>query len=57
MLTNLSVRQVEQALQWLASPIQEPPPEELVSLSQLDWMLLDRMLRDLHLEQLMHPVH
>ena len=57
MLTNLSVRQVEQALQWLASPIQEPPPEELVSLSQLEWMLLDRMLRDLHLEQLMHPVH
>ena len=57
MLTNLSVKQVEKALQWLASPVQEPPPQELEALSQVEWMLLDRMLQDLQREQLMHPVH
>jgi hypothetical protein len=51
MLTNLSVPQVEQALRWLASPVQEPPPQELESISQIEWMMLDRLLQDLQTEQ------
>ncbi len=47
MLQNLSPRQVEQAFQWLASPVQEPPPQELESLNQLEWFLLSRMLSSL----------
>jgi hypothetical protein len=42
---------VEQALEWLASQDLEPPPQELEELSQVEWMLLDRMLRDLWTEQ------
>ena len=45
MFANLSQNQVEKALAWLASPVQEPPPQELESLNQAEWYLLDRMLR------------
>ena len=47
MLDRLSPSQVELAFQWLDSPIQIPPPEELESLSQVEWFLLDRMLQGL----------
>ena len=51
MLLSLSVLQVEKALRWLDSPVQSPPPEELESLSQVEWYLLDRMLQELLLEK------
>jgi hypothetical protein len=57
MLQNLSVPQIEQALQWLDSPTLEPPPEELRTLNELEWMFLDRMLRGLQLEKRANPVH
>jgi hypothetical protein len=57
MLTNLSLHQVEQALAWLASPIQESPPQELEELGHVEWFLLDRMLQALKAEQEHSPVH
>jgi hypothetical protein len=56
MLDNLSNNQVELALSWLASPIQEPPPQELEHLNQMEWFLLQRMLDSLQLEQKHNPV-
>jgi hypothetical protein len=47
---------VELALSWLASPIQEPPPQELEHLNQMEWFLLQRMLDSLQLEQKHNPV-
>ena len=47
MLERLSPQQVELAFQWLDSPVQSPPPQELESLSQMEWFLLDRMLQSL----------
>ena len=57
MLQSLSPQQVEQAFQWLGNPIQTPPPEELESLSQVEWFLLDRMLQALMLEKKHNPLH
>ena len=55
-LYQLNQKQVEQALQWLASPVQEPPPEELESLSQVEWFLLGRMLESLLQEKEQSPL-
>jgi hypothetical protein len=46
-LSHLSVEQIEQALKWLDSPVQSPPPPELESLNQLEWYLLDKLLQQL----------
>jgi hypothetical protein len=51
MLQNLSVNQLEQALIWLDSPVQDAPPEELLELTQVEWFLLDRLLQELLLEK------
>ena len=56
MLDNLSVNQLEQALKWLDSPVQDAPPEELESLSQMEWFLLDRMLQGLLQEKELSPL-
>ena len=56
MFANLSQKQVEKALAWLASPVQEPPPEELESLNQAEWYLLDRMLECLLKEKASQPL-
>ena len=56
MLQELSVNQVEQALAWLASPVQEPPPKELQKLNELEWFLLDRMLESLLQEKEQGPL-
>ena len=56
MLENLSPQQVEKAFEWLASPLQDPPPEELESLKQQEWFLLQRMLECLLEEKRLHPV-
>ena len=56
MLQNLSNQQVEQALAWLASPLLEPPPQELGHLNQMEWFLLHRMLDSLLLEKQDSPV-
>jgi hypothetical protein len=53
---QLNQKQVEQALQWLASPVQEPPPEGLESLSQVEWFLLSRMLNSLLEEKDSNPL-
>ena len=55
-LSQLNQKQVEQALQWLASPVQEPPPQELESLSQVEWFLLSRMLESLLQEKEQSPL-
>jgi hypothetical protein len=44
MLDQLTPQQVEQAFQWLDSPIQSYPPKDLQNLTDLEWFLLDRML-------------
>jgi hypothetical protein len=50
-LSHLSVEQIEQALKWLDSPVQSPPPPELESLNQLEWYLLDKLLQQLLVEK------
>jgi hypothetical protein len=55
-LQDLSNNQVEQALAWLASPIQEPPPQNLEHHNQMEWFLLQRMLDSLLLEKQHSPV-
>ena len=55
-LEKLSQNQVERALQWLASPVQEPPPQELESLNQAEWFLLSRLLENLLSEKERHPL-
>ena len=57
MLYHLSQNQVEKALAWLASPVQESPPRELEALNQVEWFLLDRMLTALMQEREQGPVH
>jgi hypothetical protein len=57
MLQDLSPNQVEKALEWLASPVVESPPEELLELTQVEWFLLDRMLEQLMSEKDSGPVH
>jgi hypothetical protein len=57
MLQELTNLQVEKALEWLASPELDGPPEELVALSQIEWYLLDRMLDDLMTEKDSLPLH
>jgi hypothetical protein len=57
MLDSLSPNQVELALEWLASPLLESPPEELLNLTQVEWFLLDRMLDQLMVERGHSPVH
>jgi hypothetical protein len=48
---------VELALEWLASPLLESPPEELLDLTQIEWFLLDRMLETLMLEKQRSHLH
>ena len=55
-LSNLSVDQVELAMEWLHSPIRNAPPEPLVCLTQLEWFLLDRMLASLLHEKESSPL-
>jgi len=56
MLDHLSLPQVEKALEWLASPLDNPPPEGLENLHQLEWYLLERMLERLLQEKSEHPL-
>jgi hypothetical protein len=55
-LQKLSLPQVERALAWLASPLPEPPPEDLQELNELEWFLLRRMLDSLLHEKESSPV-
>ncbi len=57
MLQELTLQQVEQALQWLDSPVQSAPPQELEQLSQVEWYLLDKMLQQLLLEKRFSSLH
>ena len=57
MLQELTLQQVEQALQWLDSPVQSAPPQELEQLSQVEWYLLDKMLQELLLEKRFSSLH
>ena len=52
-LQELSNQQLESALKWLASPLPEPPPQELPRLTQVEWYLLERLLHNL-LEERQH---
>jgi hypothetical protein len=47
---------VEKALAWLASPLNDPPPEGLEKLHHLEWYLLERMLERLLQEKSEHPL-
>ena len=55
-LQELSLPQVEKALAWLASPLPEPPPQDLRELNELEWFLLRRMLDSLLLEKEQSPM-
>jgi hypothetical protein len=56
-LSNLSIHQVEQALEYLAEPVQTYPlPEELKELQPQEWFLLERMLQALMLERSSKPL-
>ena len=57
MLQDLSEEQLEQALAWLASPVQTYPPKGLEGLNQVEWYLLDNLLQNLLLERDHSPVH
>jgi hypothetical protein len=57
MLQELNPNEIEKALEWLASPLQEPPPQELKQLNELEWFLLGRMLESLLWEKNRGPVH
>jgi hypothetical protein len=46
-LQELSNKQVEQALAYLANPLPEPPPEPLNKLNQVEWYLLEQLLNNL----------
>jgi hypothetical protein len=50
-LQEMSIKQVEQALAWLDSPVQSTPPEELQQLNPVEWMLLEQLLQQLLLEK------
>ena len=56
MLDNLTLPQVEKALQWIAQPIKEPPPKELEEVNDLEWFLLTRMLQELMSEKSQQPL-
>jgi hypothetical protein len=53
---ELSVSQLEQAFQWLASPDLLPPPKELQELSQMEWFLVQKMLEGLQQEKEWYPL-
>jgi hypothetical protein len=53
---QLSVPQIEQALEWLDSPVASPPPQELEALSQVEWFQLDRLLQALWREKANNPL-
>ena len=57
MFLNLSLNQVEKALEWLASPPLAPLPQGLEHLSQQEWFLLSRLLESLQEEQKRHLLH
>ena len=56
MLQDLNLQQVESALQWLANPLLEPPPQDLQHLQELEWFLLQRMLDSLMWEKRLNPL-
>jgi hypothetical protein len=55
-LENLSPHQVEKAFEWLEDPSPNPPPEDLLSLSQLEWFVLRKMLDSLWEEKKQSPL-
>ena len=57
MLQDLSNPQLEQALSWLANPVDLSPPEPLKTLNEMEWYLLERLLESLMLEKDHSPVH
>ena len=57
MLQDLNNSQLEQALTWLHSQVQTPPPEELKQLNQMEWLLLTQLLHNLLEEKLQSPLH
>ena len=57
MLQELTHKQVEQALEWLHSPVQTRPPQELLDLNPVEWYLLEQMLGQIWLEQSSSPLH
>jgi hypothetical protein len=52
-LQELTNPQLEQALAWLDSPVQSPPP---LDLTQVEWYLLRQLLDQLLLEREHNPV-
>jgi hypothetical protein len=48
---------LEKALEWLASPEQQQPPEELEFLNQQEWYQLGFLLSDLMFEKDQCPLH
>ena len=57
MLQDLSNKQFEKALEYLASPQVEPLPQPLKQLNQVEWYLLEQLLNNLLAEKDSSPVH
>ena len=57
MLQNLTNKQVEKALEWLANPVSNPPPDPLDKLNQAEWYLLNQLLEKLLLEKQHNLLH
>ena len=56
-LENLSVVELELALQYLCLPQSLPPPEPLKSLNDLEWFVLEKLLEKLVEQRDQSPLH
>ena len=56
-VAELSQIQVEQALEWLSSPVLSSPPEELLQLNQAEWVILEHLLQTLVQEREHSQLH
>jgi hypothetical protein len=57
MLQELTSTQVEQALEWIHSPLQLSPPQGLEDLNPVEWYLLEQLLNQIWVEQAHSPLH
>jgi hypothetical protein len=58
MLNELTLNQVEKALQWLDDGLENsPPPGDLLHLSEVEWLLLQNLLSNLYQQRKSSPLH
>ena len=57
LLTELTLQEVELALNYLADPLQVEPPQTLQHLSDLEWLTLEVLQSRLELEKQNSSLH